>query len=103
MRNVTRRWPQSGHNFQKLEYFQFLKKCRGDLATLPPQVIHLDIFDLKLKNSQTTLLDFDWFYDIMDLGLKNTRTTLLNLELKENDSIVTSTIIKKMCHGIEAC
>ena len=33
------------------------------------------MLDLKLKNSGTTLLDFDSLYDIPDPDLKNTRTT----------------------------
>ena len=34
---------------------------------------------LNLKNTQSTLLDLDWFYNILDLDVKKTRTTSLEL------------------------
>ena len=34
---------------------------------------------LNLKNTQSTLLDLDWFYNILDLDVKKTRTTSLGL------------------------
>ena len=35
---------------------------------------------MNLRNTQTILLQSDWFYDILDLDYKGARTTLLELE-----------------------
>ena len=68
MRNVTYRWPQSGHNFQKMEpFFPIFENVQGRPRHLPAFRYTPRYIGFQIEKFPEYLTRFRWIYDILGL------------------------------------